>query len=114
VVYGNYKTHIQGDKLECSKYKAVTLLNVTYKRLSGILYNRLTKYAEGILGYYQRGYRVNRSTTDHIFTIRQTQEKAYQYNIHIDNLFMDFKQAFDSNNRECYMIFSYWAYQRSC
>jgi hypothetical protein len=46
---------------------------------------------------YQCGYRVNRSTIDHIFTIRQTQEKAY--NIHVHNLFIDFKQAFDSVSR---------------
>ena len=68
----------KGDKLECSNYTAISLLNVTYKALSGILYNRLTVYAEEILGEYQCGFRANRSTTDHIFTIRQTQEKAYE------------------------------------
>jgi len=52
-----------------------------------------------MLGEYQCGYCVNRSTTDHIFTITQMQEKAYGYNIQLDNLFIDFKQAFDSVNR---------------
>jgi len=42
----------KGDKLQCSNYRAITLLNVTCKVLSGILYNRLTKYAEEILGDY--------------------------------------------------------------
>jgi len=41
-----------GDKLECSNYRAITLLNVTYKVLSGILYNRLTVHAEEILREY--------------------------------------------------------------
>jgi hypothetical protein len=90
----------KGDKLECSNYRAITLRNVTYKVLSGILYNRVTKYAEGLLGDYQWQYRVNRSTTDHNFTTRQTQEKAYEYNIHLHNLFIHFKQAFDSVNRD--------------
>ena len=67
--------------------------------LSGILYNRLAEYAEEILGDYQCGFRANRSTTDHIFTIRQIQEKAYEYTIHLHNLYIDFKQAFDSVNR---------------
>jgi len=86
----------KGDKLECSSYRAITLLNVTYKVLSGILCNRLTVYAEEIIGEYQCGFHANRSTIDHIFTIRQTQEKVYEYNIHLHNLFLDFKQAFDS------------------
>jgi hypothetical protein len=90
----------KGDKLECSNYRATSLINVTYKVLSGILYNKLTVYAEEILGEYQCGFRANRSTTDHIFTIRQTQEKAYEYNIHPHNLFLDFKQTFDSVNRD--------------
>jgi hypothetical protein len=42
----------------------------------------------------------NRSTIDHVFNIRQTQEKAYEYNIHLHNLFLDFNQAFDSVNRD--------------
>jgi len=39
--------------------------------LSGILYNRLTVYTEGLLGENQFGFRANCSTIDHIFTIRQ-------------------------------------------
>jgi hypothetical protein len=77
---------MKGDKLECSNYRAITLLNVTYKVPSGILHNKLTEYAEEILGEYKYGFRVNRSTTDHIF-VRQTQEKAYEYNIHLHNLY---------------------------
>jgi hypothetical protein len=57
-------------------------------------------YAAEILGDYQFEYRVNPSTTDHIFTIRQTQGTAYEYSIHLHNLFIGFKQAFDSVNRD--------------
>jgi len=48
--------HKNGDKLECSNYRAITLLNVTYKVLSGTLYNRVAGYAEEILGDYQCGF----------------------------------------------------------
>jgi hypothetical protein len=91
--------HKEGDKLECSNHRAIALLNVTYKVLSSILYNRLAEYAEEILGDYQCGFRANRSTTDHVFAIRQIQEKAHEFNIHLHNLYIDFKQAFDSVNR---------------
>ena len=90
--------------MECSNCRAITLLNVTYKVLSGILCNRLTKYAKEILGDYQCGYRVNRSTTDHILTIRQTQEKAYEYNIHLHNLFIDFNPLNPELNPICYFL----------
>jgi hypothetical protein len=93
-------TYKKGDNLECSNYRTIALLNVTYIMFSGILYNRLTVYAEGILGEYQCVFRANRSNIDHIFTIRQTQEKAYEYNIHTHNLFLDFKPAFDSANTD--------------
>jgi len=95
--------HKKGDKLECSKYRAITLLNVTYKVLSGILYNRLAEYAEEILGDYQCGFRANRSTIDHICTKRQMQEKVYEYKIHPYNLYINFRQAFNSVNR-CRML----------
>jgi hypothetical protein len=67
--------------------------------LSGILYNRLAEYAEEILGDYQCKYRINRLTIDHILTITQKQGKACEYNTYLHNLFINFKQAFDSINR---------------
>jgi len=87
------------DKLECSNFRVITLLNIAYKVLSGILYNILAEYAEEIRWEYQCGFRANRSTTDQIFAIRQTHEKAYEYNIHLHILYTDFKRAFDSVNR---------------
>jgi hypothetical protein len=37
----------------------------------------------------------NRSTTDHIFCIRQILEKKLEYNEAVHQLFIDFKKAYD-------------------
>ena len=66
----------KGDKLECFKYTAIILLNVTYKVLSGILYNRLAEYAEEILGEYKCGFRANCSTTDHTLCYKTSTRKG--------------------------------------
>ena len=61
----------KGDKTDCSNYRGKSLLLTTYKILSNILLSRLTPYAEEIIGDHQCGFRRSRSTTDHIFCIRQ-------------------------------------------
>jgi hypothetical protein len=63
------------DNTDCSNYRSVSLLPTTYNILSSILPSRLTVYAEEIIGNHQFGFRRNRSTTDHIFCIRQIPEK---------------------------------------
>jgi hypothetical protein len=65
----------KGDKTDCSNYRGLSLLSNTYKILSNILLSRLTPYAEEIIGEDVCEFRRNRSTTDHIFCIRQILEK---------------------------------------
>jgi sorting nexin-29 len=71
-----------------------------YKIVSNILLSRLTPYAEEIIGDHQCGFRPNRSTTDHIFSILQILEKKWEYNEAGHQLFIDFKKAYDSVRRE--------------
>jgi len=52
------------------------------------------------MGDHQCGFRRNRSTTDHIFCIRQTLEKKWEYNEAVHQQFIDFKKAYDSGRRE--------------
>ena len=59
-----------------------------------ILLSRSTPYADEIIGEYQCGFRRNRSTIDHIFSIRQIHNKD------ICQLFIDFEKAYDSIKRE--------------
>jgi hypothetical protein len=90
----------KGDKTDCSNCHGISLISTTYKILSNILLSRLTRYAEKIIGDHQCGFRRNRSTTDHIFCIRQLLEKKWEYNGAVHQLFVDFKKAYDSVRRE--------------
>jgi hypothetical protein len=92
-----YKT---GDKTDCNNYRGRSLLPTTYKILFNILLSRLIPYAEEITGDHQCGFQRNRSTTDHIFCIRQILEKKWEYNEAVHQLFKDFKRAYDSVRRE--------------
>jgi len=64
------------------------------------LLRRLEIYVEDILIEYQTGFRRGKSTTDHIFTIRLVMEKFYEYNRDLHILFVDFKQTYDSIDRD--------------
>jgi hypothetical protein len=72
--------HKKGDETDCNNYRGISLLPTTYKILSNILLSRLIPYAKEIIGNYQCGFRRNRSTTDHIFCIRQILKKKCEYN----------------------------------
>jgi hypothetical protein len=67
--------HQKGDKTDCSNYRCILLLSSSYKILTNILLARLTPYADEIIGDHQCGFRRNRSTTDHVFSIRQILKK---------------------------------------
>lgn len=41
------------NKKDCNNYRAISLLNTTYKRFTTILYKRISKYAEQRIGEYQ-------------------------------------------------------------
>ena len=49
---------------------------------------------------HQCGFRRNRSTTGHVFCIRQLFEKKWELNEAVHRLFIDFKNAYDSVRRE--------------
>jgi hypothetical protein len=89
----------KGNAMDCNNYRGISLLQVAYKVLSSIIATRLTVLADERVGEYQCGFRRNRSTIDHIFTIRATLEKCWEHNIDIHQLFIDFKQAYDSIDR---------------
>jgi sorting nexin-29 len=48
------------------------------------------------VGEYQCGFRKGRSTTDHIFVVKQLMEKHYEYTKDLHIVFVDYKQDYDS------------------
>jgi hypothetical protein len=90
----------KGEKSECSNYWGISLLNTVHKILATAINNRLKSYAEDLLSQEQNGFRRNRSTMDNIFIMRQILEKRYEYNIEMLELFIDFKQAIYSVDRQ--------------
>jgi hypothetical protein len=66
----------KGDRLDCTNYRPITPLNVANKIFAIILNQRLVDIIETELGYYQSGFRPNRTTIDNIFMIRQNYQKV--------------------------------------
>lgn len=92
--------HKKKDKTNCENYRGIALVSVVYKVLAKVIAMRLAPITEQILGDYQCGFRRGRSTTDQIFILRQIMEKCYEYNVDVHQLFVDFKQAYDSVKRK--------------
>ncbi|KAL4154176.1 hypothetical protein QTP88_002009 [Uroleucon formosanum] len=67
----------KGDPAKVENYRGISLLDTSYKTTKADL-----------------------STTNHIFTIRQIMEKYYEYNKELHMVFVDFKQAYDTINRD--------------
>jgi sorting nexin-29 len=60
----------------------------------------LETYSENMIGEYQAGFRRGRSVTDQLFTVKQLLEKFWEHLIDLYQIFVDFKQIYDSTKRE--------------
>ena len=90
----------KGDKADCSYYRGISLLPNRYKILSNILLSKSTPFVVEITGDHERGFRLSKSTTDHIFCIRKIREKNWEYSETVHKLCIDFKRAYDSIRSE--------------
>lgn len=92
--------HKKGCKTDCGNFRGISLLPTAYKVLSIILSDRLVPLMEDFLHPYQTGFRRGMSTSDQLFCIRQILQKSYERNTETNHLFIDFKSAYDTINRE--------------
>jgi sorting nexin-29 len=90
----------KGDQLDSCNYRTITLLSAAYKVLSQILCRRLSPFAREFVGQYQAGFMGARATTDQIFTVRQALQKCREFNVTTHHLFIDFKSAYDTIDRD--------------
>ena len=90
----------RGDKLQCKNYRGLSFLRTGYRILTTVINNRLKKYTEHIIGEYQAGFRTGKSTTDQIFTVKNLLENAWEHNVEIHQIFVDFLKAYDSIRRD--------------
>jgi len=92
--------HKKGDPFDCANYRGISLQNIAYKIFSTVLCERLKPFVNNLIGSYQCGFRPGKSTIDQIFTLRQILEKTLEVQIDTHHLFVDFKAAFDSVDRD--------------
>jgi len=80
----------KGDRMLCSNYRPITLLNVVYKIFTILIQKKLSKIMEDKLEDCQMGFRANRSTIHNLFIVRQIIEKCHAFNIELHNVFIDY------------------------
>ena len=97
-----YPIHKGGEKNETGNYRGVSLLDIGYKVLTNIMNVRLRDWLEKNNGWResQAGFRRNRSTRDHIFTLNSIiGNKLRKKKGRLYIAYIDFKTAFDVIDR---------------
>jgi len=81
----------KGDQNKGDNYRGITLLSCIYT----LKYNKqqTDRIHRNKVDDYQNGFRTNTGTIDNILILRHVIVKVCEYNIQIDILFIDFKQA---------------------
>ena len=79
----------------CQNYHTISLISHPSKVMLKILLNRLKPQAEEIIKEEQAGFRVGRSTIEHIFNLRILCEKCLQHQQSLYHVFVDSEKVFD-------------------
>ena len=90
----------KGDRNDCNNYRGISLLSVLGKVFARVALQRLQQVAERVYPESQCGFRVQRPTTDMIFTLRQLQEKCREKKQPPFIVFVDLTKAFDLVRRK--------------
>ena len=90
----------KGDLSFATNYRGISLLPIAAKIYNNLLLNRIRLHVEPILRNNQNGFRSGRSTLSQILALRRILEEASNFNLDAILIFIDFKKAFDSVDRD--------------
>lgn len=83
-------------KEKFANYREILLLNSAYTVFIQILLNRIVSYTEDYLSDYLCGFWRGWSNTEQLYIIDQIIEKKYEYWPNMWQLFIDFRNTYDS------------------
>ena len=86
----------KGSSSDTSKYRALCMLNHSYKLLSVWLLLRLVKETDLFLSQSQAGFRKNRGTRDNVAILRLLIDSVLEIGSSCVLTFVDFAAAFDT------------------
>ena len=90
----------KGDLTLATNYRGISLLPIAAKIYNKLLLNRIRPHVDPLLRKNQNGFRSGRSTLTQILALRRILEEARNFNLEAILVFVDFKKAFDSVDRE--------------
>ena len=88
-----------GDLTDPQNYRGISLISALAKTVNKMILNRLQKKIDPHLRPNQNGFRPGRNTTAHILALRRLLEGVRSHNRKAIVLYIDFRKAFDSINR---------------
>jgi hypothetical protein len=91
----------QRDSRLCNNWRGITLLVVTSKIFNKIILEHIMYALENDLRNEQAGFCPNRSCIYQINTLRNITEQSVEFQSPMYMVFVEYKRALDSLNREC-------------
>ncbi|KAH7718827.1 protein F43G9.7 [Aphelenchoides avenae] len=88
--------HKKGDTEDLKNYRPICILPVIYKLFTKVVLNRITEQLDAAQLPEQAGFRSGFSTSDHMQTLNQIQERAREKGMWLYLVFIDYEKAFDS------------------
>ena len=86
----------KGSHNDCSKYRAIGLLNHAYKIMSVVLLRRLVEECKGFFSEWQAGFRAKRGCRDNLLLLRVLYDQVIARNKKCVITYIDYSAAFDS------------------